>query len=347
VIDRLLGAVDDAYFRLNYGIRAAETPPLFRRGWGDGEAIDAVIERFRSPGQPFDIAPVWHGEWHERKRHRFRDGGFPTPLYRRFLPQVAAYARFRFISPREPTDEAVVMVPTRFEEGYRQREPLATRLAARGVGVLLLESPFMGSRRPPHQPSVMLSTLSDFVLLGGAVIEEARSVNHWIRRRGYRNVCVTGLSLGGYLAAVAGALAASPVAIVTLLAPHDGNVVYLDGLSRELCNWTELQQTCGSPGAVRDKFRAVFDAISLAHVPPPACGSPVIAIAASHDRFVPPESFRRMAALWPTTELRWVGGGHVSTVLRRGVYLAAILDALRASRLARSASKAAFAPVQG
>jgi pimeloyl-ACP methyl ester carboxylesterase len=219
------------------------------------------------------------------------------------------------------------MVPTRFEAGFRDRAPRAARLAARGIACVLLESPFMGRRRPSYQPTAMLATLSDFVLMGGAAIEEARAVAHRLHERGSQRLCLTGVSLGGYLAAVAAALAPHPVALVTVLAPHDGNVVYLDGLSRGLCDWAQMDKTCGT--AATERFRAVFEAISLARLPLPATVAPVIALAATHDRYVPPDSFRTLARLWQRSELRWIGGGHVSTILlRRRSQLTALLDAL-------------------
>jgi pimeloyl-ACP methyl ester carboxylesterase len=336
VIDGLLAGLDDLYFLLR-GAASLGSRPLFTRGWGNDAAIDAVIARFRARGRPVEVKPAWDSAWIERNGHRFRDGAFESPVYGAFLPRECATARFRLYMPPQHPSQVVVAVPTRFEEGYRMREAMALRLAERGIGSLLLESPFMGSRRPAYQPSVMLSTFSDFVLMGGAAIEEARSVLQWLQQRDFRGICVTGLSLGGFLAAVAGALAAPPVAIVTFLAPHDGNVVYLDGLSRKLCDWARMQKTCGTPDPVIGKFRAVFEAISLERLPEPAGGSRVIAVAALHDRIVPPDSYRQMGRLWPSCEMRWIRGGHVSSIMRPKAHLVAVLDALRDDSLGKSA----------
>ncbi len=327
-IDGLLAGLDDLYFLLK-GIASRGAPPLFTRGWGDDAVIEAVVSRFRARGRPVEVKPAWDSAWIERNGHRFRDGAFESPVYGRFLPRECATARFRFYMPPQHPSRVVVAVATRFEEGYRMREAMAVQLAAHGIGCLLLESPFMGSRRPAYQPSVMLCTFSDFVLMGASAIEEARSVIQWLQQRDFPGICITGLSLGGFLAAVAGALAAPSVAIVTFLAPHDGNVVYLDGLSRKLCDWTQMQKTCGTAAPVTEKFRAVFEAISLERLPEPAGGRRVIAVAALHDRIVPPSSYRQMGRLWPRCEMRWIRGGHVSSIMRPKVHLAAILDALR------------------
>jgi hypothetical protein len=327
LIDGFLGGFDQLYFLLANRV-TAKNPPLFRQGWGSDAAIEAVIARFRSPGHAFEIQPEWDGGWTEASRCRFRDGYFGTPMFREFLPKECALARFRVFQPATATKQVVVMVPTRFEQGCKGRQPLAFQLAAHGIASVLLESPFMGRRKPDYQPTPMLASLSDFVLLGGTAIEEARSAVSWLQREGFEKICVTGISLGGYLAAVAGASAKPPVAIVMLLAPHDGNVVYIDGLSRSLCHWPEMQRTCGSAEPVEAKFRAVFDAISLERIPEPETSHRIIALGASSDRFVPPGSFRRMARHWPASELRWIRGGHISSILRRRHYFEAILDAL-------------------
>ena len=325
LVDSLLAGLDDLYFRLKYGASAAA--PLFAHGWGSDAAIAAVITRFKSQGRPAEVKPEWDSDWRDDNGFRFRDASFETPLFIEFLPPECAYARLRFYMPREETNRAVVIVPTRFEEGYGQRKSLAVALARRGIGSVLLESPFMGSRRPSSQPTVMLAVLSDLLLMGGAAIEEARSATLWLQRSGFDNICVTGLSMGGYVAAVVGALARPPVSIVTLLAPHHGNVVYLDGLSHGLCNWRRMQESCGA-GLVEEKIRAVFDAVSLEHVPEPKPGR-FIAIAATCDRFVPPVSYHMMKSIWPSIEIRWVRGGHISVMLRRSVYIAALLDAMQ------------------
>lgn len=327
-IERLLGGFDHLYFLLANRFTAGN-PPLFRQGWGSAAAIDAVIARFRSPGLAVEVHPGWDGGWTEEKNYRFRDGSFGTPMFLEFLPRECVLARFRVFQPLADMKCVVVMVPTRFERGCKGREPLAIQLATHGIASVLLESPFMGRRRPDYQPTQMLASLSDFVLLGGTVIEEARSVISWLRHEGFEKICVTGISLGGYLAAVAGTSSVRPVAIVMFLAPHDGNVVYIDGLSRSLCHWPEMQRNCGSTEPVEAKFRAVFDAISLERIPEPEAGHRIIALGATGDRFVPPDSFRRMARHWPASELRWIRGGHVSSILRRRPYLEAIIDALK------------------
>jgi dienelactone hydrolase len=325
LLDRLLGALDDVYFVLKNRV-ITKRHRLFKGGWGNDDAIRAVIARFVSRGEPAQIDPSWDKSWAKEARYRFRDGNFVSPLFSQFLETQCSLARFRLLSPPQPSTDVVVMMPTTRETLYQQREALAAKLADEGIATFLLESPFTGRRKPTYQRTPMLTYFSDFFLQCGTAIEEARSVICWLRAQGFKRVGIAGVSHGGYLAAVAGAFAEPPLGVVTCVAPHSGNAVFIEGLTRKLCDWPG---SAADGESVLSRARSLFDATSLEQIAELSAGHRLIAVAATHDKFVPSQSYRVMARHWRRSEVRWVRGGHVSSIMRHKVYLEAIKDALR------------------
>jgi hypothetical protein len=205
----------------------------------------------------------------------------------------------------------------------------ALSLAKKGIGTVLIEGPFRGCRRPAYQRSANLAKLSDFFLLCGSAIEEARSLLQWLYNEGYRTLGITGISKGGYIASVAGIHSPMPLAITTLVAPHSGVPVFLDGLTRDICNWKKMQTTCGDV-SVRDKLRHFFVQTGLDNTAAPGSDKHMIAIGAVNDRFVPRSSYDTMIRHWKNVEFRWRRGGHVSSILDRKYFVHAIYDAMTA-----------------
>lgn len=78
----------------------------------------------------------------------------------------------------------VILLPGTGEQGFRRRRHCVSYPLARlGIGSLILEGPYYGSRRPPEQRGSKLATLTDLPLLGWVTIQEARSLVKWLRRQ--------------------------------------------------------------------------------------------------------------------------------------------------------------------
>lgn len=188
----------------------------------------------------------------------------------------------------------------------------------------------MGRRKPAAQHGVTLQYFSDFLVLAAAAIEETRAVLHWLHLQGLDTPCVAGISKGGYLAAVAGLRSPATPRVVALLPPHSGVPVLIDGLLGRLCDWDLLQRTSPSARPVRQLVTEVFAQTSLERLPPPAASQSVTLIAARRDRYVPREAYARLARHWHgRAQVRWLAGGHVSSIAERSHFLNAITDALR------------------
>lgn len=335
--DGHLGRIDRWYFAYHC-YRNRTSPAMFHEGWGNHAAIETLTEQWQKSSVPPIPDVVWDHEWlDELDGTSIRNGRFAAPAYREYLPPESRTAFFRFVRPQRIESDAVALLtPTSREAGVESRMPIARGLAERGISTILLESPLMGRRRSAHQSGTTLSHFSDFLVLSGACIEEARGLIAWLGQQPFKNVCVAGISKGGYLATVAGLRSAASVRTVSMVAPHSGVPVLLEGLLGRLCDWDMLQRTSGSVKPVRQLMAEVFDRTSLERLSMPLstqdAAKRLIAIGARRDRYVPASSYERMQAHWGRhADFRWLPGGHVSSIFERRHFVEAISQALQAA----------------
>ena len=326
-----LGIIDNLYVCVKNAVVRSTESRFFSKGWGDHAAMDEVQRHISSGQRPADITVKWESEWTPYLGHFARDGYFETPWFQPYLPAECRTCYFRLIQP-EPDSPCPVylQMATSGEEGYRAREAnFAIPLLDKRHGSLILEHPFLGRRRPSGQHSTRLGQVSDFLLLGGTAVEEARSLLQWLRTKGYRQLGITGVSIGGHLAALAGVLTGFDVAIVPYVAPHSAVPVFSEGLLKQACDWEKLAGNRIDTQFASRRLCRCLQFTGMEHFPPPRNNSAVIAVAALDDRFVPRHSIETMSRHWPDAEFRWIKGGHVSSILgRRKVHLAALFDAM-------------------
>ena len=321
--------LDESYFRLRYRGEGC----FFSRGWGEADVCAAVRERFCQPSAPHPIQVQWGGPWRSTAEVCVRDGYFETPYFAEYLPRVARTAYFRLMLPRNHAAPPIyVHLATTGEEGYAAREKhTGLPMARAGVGTLMLESPFLGRRRPAEQATTRVDLVADLLLLGGCAVEEARAVLGWLRAEGHDKLGVVGISKGGHLAALAGASTPFDIAIVPLVAPHSGVPVFTQGLMSKLCDWPALNSADYEMSDARERLRDLLGFTSVETLPPPRPGSVVMAVAACGDAFVPRTSSEALQAHWPDAKFHWVSGGHVSSIwLRKPLFRDTMLKAIHA-----------------
>jgi hypothetical protein len=327
ITGRLYGWLDDIYFNGKNKLFSRD-PLLFAQGWGSDACIEAVSDRLLQPGNSHPIDVQWKNPVRQHGGNYVRDGYFESPFFREHLPPESTRVNFRMVSPGlDAAYPLVLHTATTREDDYRSREITASALAEKGIGTVLMEGPFRGSRRPSYQASANLARFSDFFLLCGSAIEESRSLLQWLYDAGHRKLGIAGISKGGYIASVAGLHSRMPLGIATLVAPHSGVPVFLEGLTRRMCDWRNLQSTCGA-GLVKDKLRNLFLKTGLDSMIAPGPDKKVIVIGAVNDRFVPRNSYETMSRHWKNAEFRWLPGGHVSSILDRKSFVRAVGDAM-------------------
>ena len=189
-------------------------------------------------------------------------------------------------------------------------------LLARGVGAIVLENAFYGSRRPPTQFGPALRSISDLHLMGAATFQEGRALLRWIRDTlAVPLAGVTGFSMGGQMAAMVGASMPFPVAIVPVAATCSPDSALREGVLRHVAHWAALAGVGEDADAARQALCAHLSRFSVTMLPPPVCTDAAIVVGASADGVVPPAEASRIAEHWGA-ELRWLAAGHVSAVLR-------------------------------
>jgi pimeloyl-ACP methyl ester carboxylesterase len=196
-------------------------------------------------------------------------------------------------------------------------------LYSRGYDVLLYVLPFHGPRRahlidangfglfahgPSHFSEAMLQAVCDFRVL----------VNH-LRVGGAEQIGVTGLSLGGYVSALLGAVedrlaCAVPNAAVVSIPRLIGQWFPLD-LALTLAN-----ALGGTDRAELERTFALHCPLSYAPILPP---ERLMIIGGLGDRLAPPEQSELLWEHWDRPQLHWYPGNHILHV-NRAAYLRAM-----------------------
>ncbi|MCI0571073.1 MAG: alpha/beta hydrolase family protein [Myxococcaceae bacterium] len=307
----------------------ARGPRFFQDGWGPG----SVLEKLTHVPQGFafpELSEVVLRPARQEGAVLVQEGRFPSPAAVGPLPAASHEARFQLVLPRdaEPRPPVCVLLAASGDQGFGLRRWLAASLAAQGVGALMLENPYYGSRRPPAQQGAAVRTVVDLLLMFRATAVEASALLGWLLARGHPKVGVSGYSMGGSLAAYTAAVFPLPVAAVPLAAADSAAPVFTEGIMSALPDWDALGRTVGGPEAARRRLAEVLGAAASTALPPLSHPRRAILVAARADGFVPASATLRLLQHWRGAELRYLSGGHVSAFITgRAAITRAILDA--------------------
>lgn len=312
------GWFDDVYFAIKHYPQNRSGNRFFRYGWGNMDAVNAVRDSFLSKKCVDQIQVTWFHDWRHDSGCYIRDGCFETPRYRQYIGKEVQAACFRAVMPSPSLKHPICLhLATTGEEGFNVRfKTMAQPLVNQRIGTIMLEHPFMGVRRPSGRSTSRFHYFSELVLFGGIVVEEARALVTWLQTHEATQVGLFGISSGGHLAALAACELPSLDSVVPCLAPHSGVVAFTEGLLHRSCDWKVLgEEASCSPEEARiiAKDYLTFTGVESLH--PPAPTTKICAVSALHDRFVPRYSTEALLSHWPSAEVRWVHGGHVSAIL--------------------------------
>jgi hypothetical protein len=188
---------------------------FFKDGWGDLPRIREIYRAGSHLGPPQHIEVRWE-ETLENGTVLLRRGAFLSPYTDLPLPAESRTSFFELVLPPKASRETPICMhfAATGDEGFaRRRHAFALPLLRKGIGSLILENPYYGRRRPPGQHKKMLNRFSDLWAMGGAAVEEGRSLMQWLRREGYERLGVCGISMGGSMAARVAVLEEEPVAM--------------------------------------------------------------------------------------------------------------------------------------
>jgi acetyl esterase/lipase len=275
---------------------------------------------------------------HEPIEPRFRE------RYERDYPEVkTVYARRVRPAGSEPRPRLLYlhgyMQPETFVEELAVLATFATRL---GVEVIQLQTPYHGRRRPrAARYDGELYWSADVVRSVEALRQsllDARTLLSWLLAQDARPVGVTGLSLGGALAAALTCLEPRFAFSIPLIAHMDLGALLADApvlarMRRELAGF-------GWRPAEFAAFVARLGWDALVPVLPP---ERILLVAASHDRFFDPEVLRAMWRRWGEPRIEWHPTSHMGFIRR----LPGVLGRVRAFIDAQAAAGPGGAPGPG
>jgi dienelactone hydrolase len=255
---------------------------------GDGERLSAS---FLSPYRPAN--PAYAAEYGGFTENHFvhvelwrhRDGG----------PRTTVIGLHGFGMGHPALDAVALMAPALF---------------AAGLDVALLTLPLHGARAPrstrfsgqlfanPNVPRINESIAQ--------AIHDVAAVTAWLRNRGAGPVGILGLSLGGYVAALAAALMDDLEFAIPVVAP-----ACFGDLAHRFMATSRLYRGREDKALSREEFRAAYRVHSpLAHAPRLSTDRMLI-VAARGDRVVPAEHAIWLWAHWGGPRLTWFTGSHL------------------------------------
>jgi pimeloyl-ACP methyl ester carboxylesterase len=306
---------------------------FFQDGWG----ASSLIERLTREPHGFSLPELHDVTLRTLRRDgpfSVQEGRFVSPAAVGPLPREAHEARFRLLLPHRAEGATpppvCVFLASSGDEGFGLRRFLAAGLARHGVGVLLLENPYYGNRRPAGQHGPALRTVADLLLMFRATAVEAVALLGWLLARGHPKVALSGYSMGGSVAAYTATLFPLPLAVVPLAPAHSAMPVFCEGVLSAVPDWEVLGRGLGGPEAARKRLAELLESTaSTLSRPPLREPRRAILVAARGDGFVPSGSTLKLLQHWRGAELRYLPGGHVSAFFTgRPAITQAIVDAL-------------------
>lgn len=311
---------------------------LYRKGFGDRSELERIVGSVDSyvRERPLgDVQVTWRGPARRNGTREVRRGTFvspaPTPL-----PPESRTANFELWMPsRGFRGEMCVVLAATAEEGFIRRRLFARRLLDDGIGALILENPFYGSRRPSGQRGAALRTVADQFAMNTATVDEARALLGWIRDEGYFPG-VTGYSQGGFMAAFAAVLVDFPVVAVPRGVGTSAVPVFTKSALSHGIKWRTLAAESGSEEQARTEMALYLAVVDLTRHPAPVAPDLATVLVARHDGFVLPEDGEALHRHWAGSHLAWSEAGHVTSIFLDGKeHARVVVDAFRRARKRR------------
>ncbi len=309
--------------------RAMGGPKLYADGFGSLDELDALVQTVRGYDAalpPMRIEMAWQ---HSRTSSTatVRVGSFVSPAASMLPPRT----RTAFVEFHEPlhgaTGRVCLLLAATGEEGYPLRRRLVHDLLAQGIGAVLLENPFYGSRRPEGQRFSLLRTVRDQFAMNTATVDEARALLRWIRDEGFVPGA-SGYSQGGMMTSFGAALCDFPVAAVPCASGLRAAPIFTENALQRRFDWAALAKAFGSESSARRHFAACLEPVDVGRFPPPHHPASAILVGARYDGYIPEAEVEALHRHWPGSELRWVETGHLTgAVLGKRAHLRAIVDA--------------------
>ena len=319
VLDRLYGSLNSGSF--------------FSEGWGPDAQIAAFEALPGAVGEAPRIEVLWT---HEARRPSatLRRGVFKSPMAAHGLPAESHRAPLLMVTPNDAMSSrraVYIHLAATGDEGFQRRlRTFALPLARAGVASVILENPYYGERRPTQQNGVYLRHFTDLLMMGETAAREGWALVRWLRERGFTSIGVTGVSMGGHMAALVGAVTREEVAVVPCIGMHSAAPVFTEGILSQQIDWALLGESVGGRAAAVQKVRDILAYSDIRRYPLPVRPEATICVSATRDAYINNHSILLLQQHWSGSEVRWVRAGHVRAfVTHSKVFLKAMHEALR------------------
>ncbi|OQR72570.1 hypothetical protein BIW11_01278 [Tropilaelaps mercedesae] len=251
----------------------------FVKGWGDPANIQKIFKFRKVVGDrvkctqlvdehyPIHIDKEW-----KNARYQLIEGHFTSPLVHYMpdiVPEESHKAYFQILLPNEwphPRLRPVCLqlAGTGDHRFWRRSTFIAKPLLNEyGIGSILLENPYYGDRKPKDQVRSVLQNVSDVFVMGGCLVLESIALLRWCEAKGYGPLALTGISMGGHMASLAGGSFDRPVGIIPCLSWTTASCVFTQGVMANAINWDLLQNQYSTD----EKFKAELS--SMVETPKP------------------------------------------------------------------------------
>ncbi|XP_056010431.1 protein ABHD18-like isoform X2 [Ostrea edulis] len=147
------------------------------------------------------------------------------------------------------------------DHGYILRRRLMAEplLNEHGIGSVIIESPFYGTRKPKDQFRSSLQNFSDLIVMGGALMFETVVLLHWCEEQGWGPFCLTGISMGGFMSSLAATIWPKPIGLVPCLAGVTASPVYTRGILSKAVRWDVLKNSYYEDKEYEHEIRKMLD----------------------------------------------------------------------------------------
>jgi hypothetical protein len=135
-----------------------------------------------------------------------------------------------------------------------------------GLGAIILENPFYGTRKPADQRASSLHNVSDIFVMGGCLILESLVLFNWCERMGLGPLGITGLSMGGHMASLAATNYPKPLVLVPCLSWSTASAVFTEGVMSHSINWDVLETQYFADGQYKEKLSKMVTVVDDAFI---------------------------------------------------------------------------------
>ncbi|KAL3879984.1 hypothetical protein ACJMK2_032256 [Sinanodonta woodiana] len=229
---------------------------FFTKGWGKPEDLKRIFEfrkilsnREKCQHLIPEDYPVHIEKESIQKDYKILEGHFESPLKNLLpgiMPKSTEIARFQVILPNQwKTNLKPVclhLAGTGDHYFWRRRNFMALPLLKEGIGSIILENPYYGTRKPKEQLRSSLHNVSDLFVMGGALILESKALLHWCERQGFGPLGITGISMGGNMASLAATNWHKPISLIPCLSWSTASCVFTQGVMSGAIPWEVLQR---------------------------------------------------------------------------------------------------------